>query len=687
MNSNFENFYPKLRPGRVIPHGSHLIFETDKPYNQIILPMSLADLVLLCGGSFSVREIVEKIYKKQGFVPFRSVLTAIHLLHEGGFFENGDELTLSSNLQTWMGKKEPGWQRLWTFKQSFGLSRKMPMLYYAFTLGYLLCAILGLQHLPLSLITWMKEWHSELEDPEILLYLISASTVILSTKYLVQALQSLLLSGKTYNFSLRLNYWGLHLHVGDEASALFNNRLFSSMYHVSQIIGPWVLVFLASQALSSHAQGSMVVIALCVTAWELNPFRDSHIRKLIRKLMIPQELDLVAWHFEQNPIARSINTEARVREDDLAKVCTIWGMFWLIGCFYALERFAIGMGPLVLNTNFREPLVHVPSLLAIGIWLAALFYLVQASIESLWMNVLKPYGGRLLNTYKSLKKPEQKNWTKEQIVAKVEGLPLFSHLPEASLLELIGHSELNTVAAHTQIIHQGEPSKELYVLLEGEAAVVRKDAHMQEQWITDLSALSVFGESSLVEDVPRASDVVAKTTVTYLRVPAFAIRKVATEAQTIRHLEVFKNAIMVNQFFASSPVFRSLSSSSIDFLCSRGTLENFGSHEYVFHQGDTGDSLYLILRGSIEVLVHENRIKSLTQGSFFGEIALLANIPRTASIQTIEPCVLFKISSDAFWEILVQHMDLGLFIEAVSEIRLAEDLAMTNPNISKKTAS
>lgn len=126
-------------------------------------------------------------------------------------------------------------------------------------------------------------------------------------------------------------------------------------------------------------------------------------------------------------------------------------------------------------------------------------------------------------------------------------------------------------------------------------------------------------------------------------------------------------------------MFRSLSTSSIEFLCSRGTLEYFEAGQTVFNQGDSGDSFFLILRGSVDVSVHQTIIKRLRQGSFFGEIALIANIPRTATIFACEPCVFFKISSDAFWEVLVQHIDLGVFLETVSETRLKEDLALAPP--------
>jgi CRP-like cAMP-binding protein len=117
----------------------------------------------------------------------------------------------------------------------------------------------------------------------------------------------------------------------------------------------------------------------------------------------------------------------------------------------------------------------------------------------------------------------------------------------------------------------------------------------------------------------------------------------------------------------------------VEFLQSRGSLEYFDANQVVFNQGDHGDSVYMILRGSVEVEVHGTSVKRLMQGNFFGEIALLANLPRTATVITNEPCVFFKISTDSFWEILLQHIDLGVFLETVSESRLNEDLKILAP--------
>jgi len=83
-----------------------------------------------------------------------------------------------------------------------------------------------------------------------------------------------------------------------------------------------------------------------------------------------------------------------------------------------------------------------------------------------------------------------------------------------------------------------------------------------------------------------------------------------------------------------------------------------------------------VIRGSVKAQVNEQNTKSIAQGGFFGEISLLANIPRTATVVADEPSVLFKISIDAFWEVLVQHIEMALFIESLGEQRLMEDMQL-----------
>jgi CRP-like cAMP-binding protein len=676
LTSNLENFRPKLRPGRVIPQGSRIVFETDNPYNQVILPMALADLILLCSGKFSVREIVAKIYKKQGAVPFKSILTALHVLHQGGFFENAHELVLSSDLQSWMEPKRSRWHFSWRFGQRIVSDIRSTTSYYVFTLVMLIGAIVGLQLFPSSPFVMIEAWTTAHDPLTVLSSLLIASSALLSLKYTVRGIQLLLLTGKAYNVSFRLSPFGFFIHVGNEANDLFENRLFTAMFYVSQISVPWLFTFLASYALPSSSLEPYIIMAFVLTFWEMNPFQRSDGFKLVQSLLLPTDRDVASWHFETSQLINSMSSDQRRQDQDFARICAIWGAIWLVLAFSVLHQSAITFGPKMLSHlgDFTPESVF-PTLGMIA-WLVTLYLVVQAFVEIVVVSLVRPHWRNLNHSFKQITSRARSDWSFEKISGKIESLPLFSHFHEQYLKRIVEQSEVLEYSRGSVVIRQGDPSRELYVLLEGDVVVSRKVNSSENEWVSELSTGSIFGETSLVDDLPRQAQVIAKSEIVVLRVPIEMLRAVAHEAQSIRHLDDFRNAILVNQFFASSPVFRSLSVESIDFLSSRGTLEYFDQGQSVFMQGDNGDSLYLILRGSVDVLVHEIQIKRLYQGSFFGEIALIANIPRTATISTAEPCVFFKISSDAFWEVLVQHMDLGVFLETVSESRLREDLEM-----------
>lgn len=678
MKSSLENFQPRLRPGRVIPQGSRIVFETDNPYNQVILPMDLADLILLCSGQFSVREIVAKIYKKQGAVPFKSILKAIHVLHQGGFFENGNELTLNSELQSWMEPRKPGYHLTWRLVQRIVVSGHSPTAYYLVTLAVLILAICGLQHFPAAPVEALQIWLGTHDKIGALLLIFGTSSMLMTIKHLLRGGQQLLLTGKAYNISARLNFMGAHLHVGSEANDLFDNRLYTAMFYLSQILAPWMVTFLAVQVFPSAVE-PLVIASLALTFWELNPFVNSDGLKLIRSLILTNTGEVASWHFETSQLIDAISPEQRQLDQEFVRICAIWGGIWSVMVFALLHQSAIRFGPAVAAEFYRYAGTSSAAAgLVLLAWLSSLYMTIQTLIEVVLATLVRPHWQRLARKFAKLTSHTAEDWTAERIAKKIEPLPLFSHFHGEFMQMIIQRSRVMEYPEGAYIIREGEPSLELFVLLSGDAIMARKTRSGRMEVVSQLSPISVIGEASLVDDGPRSIEIKAANDCVLLNVPVHALREVANEAQSVRHLDDFRNAILVNQFFASSPVFRSLSPESIDFLSSRGTLEYFDRDQRVFAQGETGDCLYLILRGGVQVDVFEKRVKRLYQGSFFGEISMIANVPRTATITAVSPCIFFKISADSFWEVLVQHMDLGVFLETISESRLREDLEIAS---------
>jgi NADH dehydrogenase len=65
--------------------------------------------------------------------------------------------------------------------------------------------------------------------------------------------------------------------------------------------------------------------------------------------------------------------------------------------------------------------------------------------------------------------------------------------------------------------------------------------------------------------------------------------------------------------------------------------EHFEPGQEVFHQGDLGDCVYVILGGKVEVVRDERRLATLERGDFFGETALLQKTQRNATVRCLEP--------------------------------------------------
>lgn len=104
-----------------------------------------------------------------------------------------------------------------------------------------------------------------------------------------------------------------------------------------------------------------------------------------------------------------------------------------------------------------------------------------------------------------------------------------------------------------------------------------------------------------------------------------------------------------------SVLFESLDKAAINSIMGRMRPRYFAEGEYVCTQGEAGDALYLIDRGLVEVQVGRGKtrhvITRLRHGDVFGEMALLTDEPRAATIETILPTLLFELDRSAFADV------------------------------------
>src|SRR3954462_108356 len=94
-----------------------------------------------------------------------------------------------------------------------------------------------------------------------------------------------------------------------------------------------------------------------------------------------------------------------------------------------------------------------------------------------------------------------------------------------------------------------------------------------------------------------------------------------------------------------------LSTSPWAELAETAAPERLMAGEWLWHQGDPGDSLCIVLTGRLEVTLERplpTVIRVLGRGSAVGELALLTDSPRSAGVRAVRDSELLRVSRDAF---------------------------------------
>lgn len=124
-------------------------------------------------------------------------------------------------------------------------------------------------------------------------------------------------------------------------------------------------------------------------------------------------------------------------------------------------------------------------------------------------------------------------------------------------------------------------------------------------------------------------------------------------------------------------LFSQLSSELCENLAKAFVSEYYPSNETLIHQGDEGDTFYVIVRGKVEVVITlengtEKEIAILEDGDYFGEIALLKEVMRTATIRTLTPCMVLSLERAVFNSVIAETPEIKVELERVMDQRLLE---------------
>ena len=114
------------------------------------------------------------------------------------------------------------------------------------------------------------------------------------------------------------------------------------------------------------------------------------------------------------------------------------------------------------------------------------------------------------------------------------------------------------------------------------------------------------------------------------------------------------------------PIFAKIEQSKLKLIAFTSERMTYSAGQELFHQGDQGDAMYVILDGVADVLIEtpagQIAIAELKKNGFVGEIAILCDVPRTATIKAREQLTTLKITKDMFYRLVTEFPQMAVEI-------------------------
>ena len=122
------------------------------------------------------------------------------------------------------------------------------------------------------------------------------------------------------------------------------------------------------------------------------------------------------------------------------------------------------------------------------------------------------------------------------------------------------------------------------------------------------------------------------------------------------------------------PLFAQVTPAKLKLLALPSELLEFPAGDELFHQGDYGDAAYIILEGEADIMVDTNsgavNIATLGKNDIVCEIAILFDVPRTATVVAHSDLETLRVSKDGFFHLFTQFPQVGVQVMSALAAKL-----------------
>ena len=248
----------------------------------------------------------------------------------------------------------------------------------------------------------------------------------------------------------------------------------------------------------------------------------------------------------------------------------------------------------------------------------------------------------------------------------IDELPAFDDLPEDVLSDLAGRVHLKILRAGEPVFRQGDRPDAFYVVRTGSVQIEDEDSETGDtRVLRTMSRGESFGEMGLLGSHRRQATVRALDEVELFQVDKGTFDRLLAEDMRAPD---FGHTMQALAELRELPVFRALDSEQLTVILEHGVWITAAPGEALITQGEAGDRFYAIASGRADVLRDGTSVGTLGKGRYFGEVALLRDVPRTATVIASTPMRLFALDRDGFELVVADAFRRGTLRPAADRI-------------------
>jgi CRP-like cAMP-binding protein len=253
-------------------------------------------------------------------------------------------------------------------------------------------------------------------------------------------------------------------------------------------------------------------------------------------------------------------------------------------------------------------------------------------------------------------------------------MPLFATMDEEEINLLLSRLRAEDCSPGQVIIRQGDKGDKFYIIAQGHVEVTQRDERGVSEIVNQLDRGDYFGELALLRDAPRNATCRATVPTKVLSLSRDDFDRLVKARFALR--EKVDRSIAWADLLRRMPLFAELDAQQIQLIAAQLREETYEPGAVIMRQGEIGKTFYVIESGRVQVSVTQDGedkvVAERGPGEYVGEIALLLEVPRTATITALSPVRLLTLHKSDFDRLVVAHLYVSQGLERETSRRMID---------------